>query len=59
MDWQKCSGIKRSYLNALDKNYPILKKSPDDCSGLSFYMLENQWQCNGPTKNKICDNKGI
>ncbi|WP_447309375.1 hypothetical protein, partial [Escherichia coli] len=27
--------------------------------GLSFYMLENQWQCNGPTENKICDNKGI
>ncbi|MFY3781046.1 hypothetical protein, partial [Escherichia coli] len=39
--------------------FSVHKKSPDDCSGLSFYMLENQWQCNGPTENKICDNKGI
>ncbi len=43
---------KATRLNALDKDYPILKKKPGRLFGLSFYMLENQWQCNGPTENK-------
>ncbi len=32
---------KQHRLNALDKDYPILK-SPDDCSGLSHYLLDKQ-----------------
>ncbi len=44
---------KATPINALDKDYPILKKKPGRLFGLSFYMLENQWQCNGPTENKI------